>query len=384
MNQNLHVEERTIVDSNITDSAVSGSDKFNKDISDFFFGSLKLTFKNPSLIPFLVKTYSYQKKAARIRKNLKDGGVIVPPLLIYSITDKCNLNCAGCYSHAHNRESKNPLSRPDIEKMLEEAKKIGISIVMIGGGEPFLRQDLHDIVTAYPQIIFPVFTNATLIDEKRAKKISKTKNLVPVLSIEGNAKETDNRRGEGIYKAFRTAIPLLKKRNIFWGISITVTRTNFNLVTKHSFIQELMDLGSRLFFFVEYVPVKEDTMNLVLTEEQKTSLAKIVSGFSSEFDSMFATLPGDESAYGGCLAAGRGFIHINASGDVEPCPFAPFSDINIKNMSILEAIKKSELLSAIRQNHSALAETAGGCALWAHREWVRSLLKAGKEAPGTE
>jgi MoaA/NifB/PqqE/SkfB family radical SAM enzyme len=358
-----------------TSAAITpGSEKFDRDIKEFFLGSLKLVFKNPSLIPFLLKTYIAQSNAAKIRRKFRNNGIVVPPLMIYSITDKCNLNCSGCYSRAHHREEKSLLLRSDIEKMLEEAQKTGISIVMIGGGEPFLRQDLHEIINAHPDIIFPVFTNATLIDEGRAKMISKTRNLVPVISIEGNARETDERRGEGIYDSFRSAIPLLKKKNIFWGISITVTRANFNVVTRQSFIQELIALGSRLFFFVEYVPVKEDTMDLVLTNDQKADLAHKVSDFSSRFNSMFAALPGDESAYGGCLAAGRGFIHISPSGEIEPCPFAPYSDINIKNTTIIEALEKSRLLSSIRENHSALKETAGGCALWAHREWVRSLL----------
>ncbi len=46
---------------------------------------------------------------------------------------------------------------------------------------------------------------------------------------------------------------------------------------------------------------------------------------------MFIEVPGDEDEIGGCLGAGKGFIHISAEGDVEPCPFAPYSDMNLRN-----------------------------------------------------
>lgn len=78
----------------------------------------------------------------------------------------------------------------------------------------------------------------------------------------------------------------------------------------------------------------------------------------------------------GCLSAGRGFVHINATGDIEPCPFAPYSDINLRDSSLKDALQ-SEFLKTIRQNHRELSETEGGCALWVKREWVRSLLKSG-------
>ncbi len=67
-------------------------------------------------------------------------------------------------------------------------------------------------------------------------------------------------------------------------------------------------------------------------------------------------------------------MHISASGDVEPCPFAPYSDTNLKDTHLKEALQ-SEFLKAIRQNHEKLHETEGGCALWVKREWVQSLLQ---------
>jgi MoaA/NifB/PqqE/SkfB family radical SAM enzyme len=88
-------------------------------------------------------------------------------------------------------------------------------------------------------------------------------------------------------------------------------------------------------------------------------------------------VPGDEEEIGGCLSAGKGFIHISADGNVEPCPFAPYSDTNLRESSLREALQ-SEFLREIRENHERLSEAEGGCALWVERAWVRSLLHGGE------
>ena len=49
---------------------------------------------------------------------------------------------------------------------MSEAKDLGVSFFVIAGGEPFLRPVLLDIMKEYPEIIFLVFTNGTLIDDK--------------------------------------------------------------------------------------------------------------------------------------------------------------------------------------------------------------------------
>ena len=144
-------------------------------------------------------------------------------------------------------------------------------------------------------------------------------------------------------------------------------------ITDRQFIQDLYDLGCKLSFFVEYTPISEGTEHWLLTEKQREDLIIKRDSFRSDYRALFIAIPGDEEEIGGCLSAGRGFIHISADGDVEPCPFAPYSDTNVRDSSLRDALQ-SEFLKAIRQNHDQLHETEGGCALWVKRVWVRSLL----------
>ena len=77
---------------------------------------------------------------------------------------------------------------------------------------------------------------------------------------------------------------------------------------------------------------------------------------------------------GGCVAAGRGFFHINSHGGAEPCPFSPYSDVNVRDTSLREAMN-SGLFRALRDNGHLLEDHAGGCVLYEKRALVEQLLR---------
>ncbi len=198
-------------------------------------------------------------------------------------------------------------------------------------------------------------------------------NIIPVISLEGYEADTDARRGDGIHSYLIKVLKKLKDRGLFFGTSLTVTKKNFSTLTSDAFIQQLTSSGPRLVFFVEYVPVKEGTEGWVLTQDQCDSIPALMESFRKRFPGVFVAFPGDEKALGGCVSSGRGFVHVAPDGSLEPCPFAPYSDTNLKNVSFAEGLQ-SRFLSTIRQNYKELSEGPGGCALWHKREWVRSLL----------
>ncbi|MDH4217352.1 MAG: radical SAM protein [Candidatus Aminicenantes bacterium] len=345
----------------------------NESLKIFFKDALKTTLQNPIQAYYFLRTIRWQKKAARVRSSWEQQGIHVPPIMIFSITNRCNLHCKGCYNQALRQSPQEEMSAEKMESVIAEAKDLGISFVIIGGGEPLVREEIVDITEKFPEIIFLVFTNGLLIDDDLLKKLKGQNNFVPVISLEGLEEETDGRRGAGVYKRLQNIIKKIKGKRIFWSVSLTVTQSNFDAVTDSQFIQDLYNLGCKLFFFVEYTPIREGTEDWILTEEQRVNLLTRRDLFRSKFKALFIAIPGDEEEIGGCLSAGRGFVHISAEGNVEPCPFAPYSDTNLRDFSLKDALQ-SEFLRAIRQNHDQLHETEGGCALWVKRAWVRSLL----------
>ncbi len=347
-------------------------DQFNKSIWNLFENALKIAYANPAQSYFFLKTLRAQKKASRKRAQWEKRGLHVPPFMIASITNRCNLHCSGCYAKARDISSHGEMSSEELKALMNEASELGISIVILGGGEPFARRELMDITRKFPNIIFPVFTNGLLIDDELMSGLMKQSNVVPVISMEGYEHQTDGRRGKGVHKAVRELIRKMNRDKIFYGLSLTVTTTNFDTLTNAYFIERQVKTGCKLFFYIEYIPIKEGTEYLVIDQKQREELKDRVESFATRFPGLFITFPGDEEEFGGCLSAGRGFVHVSPKGDIEPCPFAPYSDSNLKDRSLKEALC-SDFLKKIRESNK-LGETNGGCALFTERQWVRSLI----------
>ena len=340
--------------------------------------SLRATLKNHKETLFLAKFSKHARKATRIRQKYSEDGQNIPVFLIASITSSCNLHCTGCYSRANDAcsddEPLNQLSGDDWQDIFRQARDIGISFIVLAGGEPMIRQDVIKKATEFPEILFPIFTNGTMLNDEYLKLFDDNRNLVPILSIEGDEKTTDARRGDGVYRQLLSSMEEMKKKNIIFGASLTFTRGNLQTLLSKEFINNLHDLGCKVVFFIEYVPINELTIDLAPSDEERDLLFRQINRLREEYsDMLFMSFPGDEKTSGGCLAAGRGFFHINSHGGAEPCPASPYSDINVKDTSLLETLN-SRLFKSLRENGILMEDHDGGCVLFEHKEDVENLL----------
>jgi MoaA/NifB/PqqE/SkfB family radical SAM enzyme len=237
-----------------------------------------------------------------------------------------------------------------------------------------LRRDIIEAAAQKPDILFPIFTNGTYMDERYFELFDKCRNLLPVMSIEGEKAITDKRRGEGIYDRLIGNMDELHRRGLIFGASVTVTKENIREVSSDSFLQKLSDRGCKAVIFVEFVPVTEDSKDLAPGDEEREYLRGEIMRLREERpDMVYISFPGDEKSSGGCVAAGRGFFHINSHGGAEPCPFSPYSDVNVRNTSLRDAMR-SPLFTALRDGGILMDDHAGGCVLYEKRELVEALL----------
>ena len=340
--------------------------------------AIRASIKNPKESLFLAKFAKHTKKASKIRQKYSEKGQNIPVFLISSITSSCNLHCTGCYSRANNACSDdaplNQLSAEEWEDIFSQAKDIGISFIVLAGGEPMIRLDVIEKASRFDEILFPIFTNGTLLNEDYLKLFDENRNLVPIFSIEGDEEITDSRRGEGVYNTLLNSMDLMKRNNIIFGASLTFTKGNLSDLLSREYIDRLHDFGCKVVFFIEYVPVNEDTIDLAPTDVERDLLLKELDGLRKDYEDMlFLSFPGDEKTSGGCLAAGRGFFHINSHGGAEPCPASPYSDINVRDTSLMEALN-SKFFRSLRDGGILLDDHEGGCVLFEHKDEVEEIL----------
>ena len=340
--------------------------------------SIRATLRNPKESAFMLKFAAAVRIASGKRRKAEDAGEHIPPFLIASITSKCNLHCAGCYSRCNNAtvdsEPVQQLTAGEWLRIFDEADDMGISFILLAGGEPMLRRDIIEAAGKKQNILFPIFTNGTFIDEKYFDLFDRCRNLVPIMSIEGNKEITDNRRGKGVYDRLIANMGEFSKRGLIFGASVTVTTGNYKEVTSDDFINGLSDRGCRAVIFVEYVPVTEESTGLAPTDTEREYLMQEIQRLRRERPEMvYIAFPGDEKSSGGCVAGGRGFFHINSHGGAEPCPFSPYSDVNIRNGSLRDALH-SPLFRALQEGDILLDDHKGGCVLYEKRELVEAII----------
>jgi MoaA/NifB/PqqE/SkfB family radical SAM enzyme len=353
----------------------------NRGIRTIFATVRKKTLPDFRELSFLLQAGYSARRTARKRLVSERNGVHIPAFLIASITDSCNLFCKGCYARANNicgsKETANGrvlLTAEQWESVFSQAEKLGISFCLLAGGEPMLRADVLDYAAGHRHMIFPVFTNGTLFTRDKILFFDQRRNMIPVISMEGNEETTDRRRGTGTFGKLQETADAFLEKHLLWGSSITVTTENIREITAPLFIRQLYNRGCRIIFYIEYVPVVPGSEALAPQEREREELSAAVERIRTTFKGLLLlSFPGDEAYMGGCLAGGRGFFHINPYGDAEPCPFSPYSDTNVTRKPLHDVLK-SPLFTRLSEESLTGTEHSGGCALFEQRSKIAGLL----------
>ena len=350
----------------------------NEGIEQLISDIIKSTFQNPKETAFLLQYREKNRKSLQKRTEYEAKGQHIPAFLISSITNSCNLFCKGCYARANgicnNQTVRSLLTTDEWIGIIEQAARLGVTFNLLAGGEPLMRRDVIEAAGNVPEILSAIFTNGTLIDASYLKLFDKHRNLIPVISIEGGLRKTDERRGTGTYDRLSGVMSDLNQSKILYGASITVTTENLDEITSPEFLDLLKETGCRLIFYIEYVPVDRLTKHLALGEKERVLLDEKLTGLRTTYPAMmFLSFPGDEKEMGGCLAAGRGFFHINPYGDAEACPFSPYSDRSLRTHTLLEVLQ-SPFFRRLQDEKLVGGEHDGGCALFEHEDIVKKCL----------
>ncbi len=154
----------------------------------------------------------------------------------------------------------------------------------------------------------------------------------------------DLRRGEGVFEKVMKAMELLKAYGLIFGTSICYTRNNVETVTSDEFLDMIIEKGCRYAWYFHYMPVGNDaSVEFLPTAEQRVYMyhrIREIRGLEGGKQIFTFNFQNDGEYVGGCIAGGRNYFHINANGDVEPCVFIHYSGANIREHTLLEALKQ--------------------------------------------
>ncbi len=268
----------------------------------------------------------------------------VPWAILMDPTSACNLKCTGCWAAEYDKTDS--LSYETLDRIIREGKELGIYMYIYSGGEPLVRKDdLIKLAETHDDCSFLSFTNATLVDEEFAKKLGELGNFGLAISVEGFEDETDMRRGDGTYEKVIEAMNLLKKEGVVFGFSTCYHKYNTDIIGSEEYIDLMIDKGCMFGWYFTYIPIGKDAVtDLIATPEQREYMYHRVRKMRKEKPIFTIDFWNDGEYVNGCIAGGKNYLHINASGDVEPCAFIHYSNVNIKDVSLLEALQSPLLM----------------------------------------
>ena len=286
------------------------------------------------------------------KKAFKEKYGIKPPNFItLSPSKACNLHCKGCYASSSSANAEK-LPFDVTEKILREVHDDwGNRFVVISGGEPFMYKDsgktILDLAEKFDDMFFLVYTNSTLINEEIAGKIAELGNITPAISVEGYEKETDERRGKGVYKRIMQAMDNLKKEGVPFGLSITGTKNNADILSNDDFYDYYFEkIGITYMWIFQYMPIGRGfDINLMVTPEQRFKMFNMWEKCIKEKHYFVADFWNSGIVSDGCIAYGRsgGYVYIDWNGNIMPCVFVPYHRDNVfdlykNNKTITDAL----------------------------------------------
>lgn len=310
------------------------------------------------------------KKRARVEE---EHNCNVPWAILLDPTSACNLKCTGCWASEYGNRLN--LTLDEIDDIINQGKEIGVYMYIYTGGEPMVRKhDLIEICKRHPDCVFLSFTNGTLIDDAFAKSMLEVKNFVPAISIEGDEEATDSRRGKGTYQKVLRAMEILKNNRLPFGVSCCYTSYNVNSISSEEFIDSLIDFGAKFAWFFHYMPVGNDAVtDLLCTPSQREMMYERIRKYRTEKPIFTIDFQNDGEYVGGCIAGGRNYLHINPNGDIEPCVFIHYSDSNIREKSLLEALC-SPLFMAYKEGQPFNCNHLRPCPMLENPEKLREIV----------
>ena len=304
-------------------------------------------------------------------------GCNIPWAILLDPTSACNLHCTGCWAAEYGHKLN--LDFDTICSIVEQGRKMGTYMYIYTGGEPLVRKkDLMRICEKYPDCEFLSFTNGTLIDEEFCQEMLRVKNFVPAISLEGTEATTDGRRGDGVYQKVMHAMELLKSHGLPFGVSTCYTSANVDAVSSEEYFDHLIECGAYFAWFFHYMPVGNDAaVELLPTPEQREEIFHRIRKFRQTKAIFSMDFQNDAQFVGGCIAGGRRYLHINAKGDVEPCVFIHYSNANIHDCSLLDALK-SPLFQAYHDNQPFNDNMLRPCPMLENPDKLGEMVKESK------
>lgn len=308
-----------------------------------------------------------------------------PLVLIWELTQACDLSCKHCRADAHPERHPNELSTAEGKALLDDASEFGEGqLVVLSGGDPLVRDDVHELVEygvdrGLAMTMTPSGTSS--LDAETVHRLSDAGLRRLAVSLDGPDPEShDEFRGEqGSFEQTVRAARAATDAGLPLQVNTTVSRATVRHLPEMATLVE--DLGAVLWSVFFLVPVERGRILTPITPAKAERVMEWLAEYSREAPFGIKTTeaphyrrvltqqhekpghagPSDDGIQRRMgITAGNGFAFVSHTGLVYPSGFLPLSAGSVRESSVVEIYRDSDLFTSLR-DPDALEGKCGAC-----------------------
>jgi radical SAM protein with 4Fe4S-binding SPASM domain len=343
---------KRLFDENITDTEIAAVDS--------------------ALLHHLVKGGFFENTAARGRNPMTRSAYL-------HVTQRCNLDCVGCYSLDAQRNILQDPTYEQLTRAISELAKIEVTSLVISGGEPFLRADLPELLSYAKTVAgietINIATNGTRISRALLERLAPFVSRISVSLDGASALSVAHIRRAQRFETLIDSVRLIQEVGIPAQITPTVHSKNINEVEQYLRLSE--ELGAMLSYSLfSGSPSDSEVEGLLPCEEELGELGRAV--FCQSCDSLSVVHDSPLAvnlSVGRKCGAGIETLSVAADGTLYPCHMLHLKELRLGNLFYddIESIRFCEApyLSEIRE-----APLGEDCSLCTYKWFCRGGCKA--------
>ncbi|MBI5789172.1 MAG: radical SAM protein [Candidatus Schekmanbacteria bacterium] len=302
-----------------------------------------------------------QRDSEKLPAHMLQFSADMRPLVVWNMTNRCNLRCLHCYINAEDKSYHDELTNQEARAFIEDICAMKAPVLLFSGGEPLIHKDIFELGSYAKKLgTRPVISsNGTLIDTTIARQIKETGFEYVGISIDGVEETHDHfRQKKGCFKAAIKGIKNCLDAGVKAGVRITVNKHNYKDLPAVLDIVENEGIPRFCMYHLVYSGRGKEMVQDDLTHEQSRWVMSVLIDKTLDWnkrDVKAEILTTDNHAdgvyllqyvrkhmpereqevvellklHGGCSAGGK-FSNVDPRGNVHPCQF--WSHVTLGNI----------------------------------------------------
>lgn len=302
-----------------------------------------------------------------------------PLIAFWEVTRACALACKHCRAEAQHHAHPDELNSEEAQRFIEDLVELNPAMLVLTGGDPVMRRDIHDIIQAAADkgihvALSPAATNRLLREDFAALKASGVKSMS--LSLDGAIAATHD-AFRGLPHTFeRTLEAARRAREVGIHLQMNTTITRHTLSEFDAFVQLMKELSPDMWSIFLLVPTGRAIQDEMPTAEQVEDVWRRLLEVSKEVPFGVKTTEGhhfrrvvlQEAVKRGEKPVrrpvptrdGKGVLFISHTGDIQPSGFLPLTAGNVRRDNVAKIYREHPMFVTLRDDN-ALTGKCGRC-----------------------